>query len=125
MYCSGHISIISSAQDDSFNFEFDDLETNDSPPNESIKDVLPDSLNDEHSSTCTLLASSELESNDSGPGVWDETDESGSDSDMEAKESSPSHQLTYFACLFLSFFQLCFHISDKALSLLLSFSLPC
>ena len=62
MYYFSHISTVSSAQDDSFNstFEFDDLETNDSPPNESIKDVL---LNDEHStSTCTSSSSSELES---------------------------------------------------------------
>ena len=124
IYCPGHISTIAPAKDDSFNstFEFNNLETYDSPTNESVNDVLPDSLNDEHSSTSVSSPESESSSDDSGPEVWDKTDESGSDSDTEAKESSPFHQLTYFACLFLSFFQLCFHISDKALSLLL---LPC
>ena len=97
MYCPGHISTTTPAKDDSFNstFEFNNLETYDSPTNESVEDVLPDSLNDEHSSTSVSSSESESSSDDSGPEVWDKT---GSDSDTEVKQSSPSHQLTYFAC---------------------------
>ena len=80
-------------------------------------------LNDDHSSEPSPESESESES-DSGPEVWPETEECSSDSDTEANaktQDPPNSQMIYFVCIFLSFFQLCFRISDKALSLLLSF----
>ena len=60
--------------------------------------------------------------------VWDETETQSSLSENEC-DADDSNKLTavkqlhYTVCLLLSFFQLCFHISDRALTYLLSFLL--
>ena len=59
------------------------------------------------------------------PEVWDENGMHSSDSD-DTNQAVDMHgetvsNLQYIVCLFLTFFQLCFHVSDKAVSYLLTF----
>ena len=104
-------------------FEFDDPECIDPPTHEPTSSSLHNIL--EHSNDFQQSTSSSLESesdiNDSGLEVWEEIDDSSTDSEVETTDTLQDSQLMYFVSLFLSFFQLCFHVSDKALSLLLSF----
>ena len=105
-------------------FVFDEFVASAPPNDESVQIEAQDSLapSDEHSTVS--MSESCSDTNDSGPEVWYETDEGSSESDNEAHkliEGTPVSHLTFFVCLFLSFFQLCFRISDRALSLLLQF----
>ena len=59
------------------------------------------------------------------PEVWDENGMHSSDSD-DTNQAVDMHgetvsNLQYIVCLFLTFFQLCFHVSDKAVSHLFTF----
>ena len=74
-----------------------------------------------HSSTESSLPSESLSSeSDSAPEIWDEAESTSSESDCDSSDRERT-QLQYILCLFLSFFQLCFHISDRAISHLLVF----
>ena len=125
MYCQGYSSINSTqgnASDSlSSTFEFDDLEDSDFPVHQPVNSILIENHNDEQSTISSSESESSSDNSDSGAEVWDETEECCSDSETETPQSPATSQLTYFVCLFLSFFQLCFRISDRALSLLLSF----
>ena len=71
------------------------------------------------------LSSSETESScssdsDSAPEVWKGSDLSSSESENENGRNDQT-ALQYMFCVFLSFFELTFHISDRALAYLLSF----
>lgn len=91
-----------------------------SPPNDEVVQIeAKDSLTPSNEHSTVSMSESSSNTNDSGPEVWDETDECSSQSDTEANkltEESSVLQLTLIVCLFLSFFQLCFCISDKALT---------
>ena len=104
-------------------FEFDDPEWIDPPTHDPASSPLRDIIEQNNDFQQSTSSSSESESdiNDSGLEVWDEIDDSSADSEVETTDTLQDSQLTYLVSLFLSFFQLCFHVSDKALSLLLSF----
>ena len=58
---------------------------------------------------------------ESGPEIWDDLDPSSSDSEYTGIDETLPIQVNHIVCTFLSFFQLCFRISDRAIALLLSF----
>lgn len=127
LYCPGYVSSMDSTQRDSDSsdstFVFDIPSTTSSPSNDSTDSQLECNL----VSPLDQALSSDSESQssyDSAPEVWDETETSISETDTDSEEShqtAPVKQLHYIVCLFLAFFQLCFRVSDRALSHLLTF----
>lgn len=65
--------------------------------------------------------SSSSSSSDSAPEIWQESSNSDTEDDSNAAKTTFPSQLQYMTSVFLSFFQLCFNISDRAISILLSF----
>ena len=93
------------------------------PP--SLHSDVNDEVTDYESQMSEQSSSSKSsDTNDSAPEVWDETDSSLSENECDAEDSNMMtavKQLHYTVCLLLSFFQLCFHVSVRALTYLLSF----
>ena len=116
MYCPARKegNDTSSSESDS---TFDFSERLDSPKDMSFATANSCLIDDIHSSPESSSSSLSGES-DSAPQIWDEAESTSSESDTDSSEHT---QLQYIVCLFLSFFQLCFHVSDRAISHLLAF----
>ena len=74
---------------------------------------------DSSSSMRASMCSKSSDTNDSAPEVWNDTESSLSENECDAEDPNKLtavKQFHYTVCFFLSFFQLCFHISDKALT---------
>ena len=111
--CKEENDTSSSESDSTFDFS----ERLDSPkdmPLATANSCLADNIHSSPESSSSSLSGE----SDSAPEIWDDAESTSSESDTDSSEHK---QLQYILCLFLSFFQLCFHVSDRAISHLLAF----
>lgn len=119
LYCPGYATSTMSSDSDSSDSTFTLDEPFPKGCNEST------SCEQESIPHSPILCSSSSESeasedSESGPEVWDDCSEN--ECDLAESQNTPGDRnLHFFMCLFLTFFQLCYRISDKARSHLLLF----
>ena len=123
VYCPAHNDETESGSGSDSTFELSELDnrsipTDDMPTDLDYQQESSSASESTHPSDPSLSNDSE---NESATEVWDveESESNASDSDECGEETHA--QLHYVVSVFLSFFQLCFRISDRAMMHLLSF----
>ena len=125
LYCPGYISRMVNTQQNNDSDSSDSTFIVDEPS--SCNSPVSDYSGDINISSTEIPPPSpntpEISDSDSGPEVWDEASDSEVENDSDSTELHHNNamQLYYVVCLFLNFFQLCYRISDRALSHLLLF----